>query len=72
MLSVTQSRITVLNPTAPPRELRRAMAARRPDRRGRSIGFLGNAKSPRRLTDSVTAKAAARLETVIAGLTGPV
>lgn len=36
--------ITVLNPTAPPRELRRAMAARLPDLRGQTIGFLWNTK----------------------------
>lgn len=36
--------ITVLNPTAPPRELRRAMAARLPDLRGRTVGFLWNTK----------------------------
>lgn len=36
--------ITVLNPTAPPRELRRAMAARLSDLRGQTIGFLWNTK----------------------------
>lgn len=37
-------RIFVLDPTATPRELRREMAPRLPDLRGRSIGFLWNTK----------------------------
>ena len=36
--------ITVLNPTAPPRELRTAMAARPEDMRGKAVGFLWNSK----------------------------
>ena len=36
--------ITVLNPTAPPRELRRSMALRPDDLRGKVIGFLWNSK----------------------------
>ena len=36
--------ILVLNPTAPPRELRHSLAARPADLRGQSIGFLWNTK----------------------------
>ena len=36
--------ITVLNPTAPPRELRTAMAERPADLRGKAVGFLWNSK----------------------------
>lgn len=44
MLSATAKRITVLNPTAPPREGRQVRAARLPDLRGRVVGFLWNTK----------------------------
>ena len=36
--------IFVLDPTAPPRELRHTMAPRPPDLRGKSVGFLWNSK----------------------------
>ncbi len=36
--------IVVLNPTAPPRELRYPMALRPDDLRGRAVGFLWNSK----------------------------
>ena len=36
--------IFVLDPTAPPRELRHSMAPRPPDLRGKSVGFLWNSK----------------------------
>ena len=36
--------ITVLNPTAPPRQLRTEMAVRPIDLRGRAVGFLWNSK----------------------------
>ena len=36
--------MVVLDPTAPPRELRHSMALRLPDLRGRSVGFLWNSK----------------------------
>ena len=36
--------LVVLDPTAPPRELRHSMALRLPDLRGRSVGFLWNSK----------------------------
>ena len=38
------SAITVLNPTAPPRELRTEMAVRPIDLRGKAMGFLWNSK----------------------------
>lgn len=38
------SRITVLNPTAPPRQLETVMALRPGDLRGKSVGFLWNSK----------------------------
>ena len=37
-------KITVLNPTAPPRQLETVMAKRPIDLRGKSIGFLWNSK----------------------------
>lgn len=37
-------KITVLNPTAPPRQLETAMAPRPVDLRGKSVGFLWNSK----------------------------
>ena len=36
--------LIVLDPTAPPRELRHQMAPRLPDLRGRTVGFLWNSK----------------------------
>ena len=36
--------IIVLNPTAPPRELRTVMASRPADLRGKAVGFLWNSK----------------------------
>ncbi len=36
--------LVVLDPTAPPRELRHSMAPRLSDLRGRSVGFLWNSK----------------------------
>ncbi len=36
--------LVVLDPTAPPRELRHTMAPRLPDLRGRAVGFLWNSK----------------------------
>ncbi len=36
--------LVVVDPTAPPRELRHSMALRLPDLRGRSVGFLWNSK----------------------------
>ena len=36
--------IVVLDPSAPPRDIRRAMASRLPDLGGRSVGFLWNSK----------------------------
>ena len=44
MTRLANGRIEVLNPTAPPRELRTDMAPRLPDLRGRDIGFLWNSK----------------------------
>ena len=44
MTATTSGHITVLNPTAPPRELRTAMAARPADLRGKAVGFLWNSK----------------------------
>ena len=43
-MSQPANRITVLNPTAPPRRLRTEMAVRSPDLRGRAVGFLWNSK----------------------------
>ena len=36
--------VLVLNPTAPPRELRISLAERLPDLRGQAVGFLWNGK----------------------------
>lgn len=44
MPPTTAGHITVLNPTAPPRELRTAMALRPEDLRGKAVGFLWNSK----------------------------
>lgn len=44
MTSKSNGTITVLNPTAPPREVRYAMAERLSDIRGKSVGFLWNNK----------------------------
>ena len=43
-MSAANGHITVLNPTAPPRELRTDMALRPEDLRGKSVGFLWNSK----------------------------
>ena len=44
MPPTTVGQITVLNPTAPPRQLRTAMALRPEDLRGKAVGFLWNSK----------------------------
>ena len=44
MTSKGNGKIVVLNPTAPPREVRYAMAERLSDIRGKSVGFLWNHK----------------------------
>ena len=44
MSSPASGRITVLNPTAPPRQFRAEMAQRPPDLRGKTVGFLWNSK----------------------------
>ncbi len=44
MTTSTTRTLVVLDPTAPPRELRHSMALRLPDLRGRSVGFLWNSK----------------------------
>lgn len=44
MLPAANGRITVLNPTAPPRQLRTEMAVRPIDLRGKAVGFLWNSK----------------------------
>ena len=44
MPPTSTARITVLNPTAPPRELRTDMAPRPADLRGKAVGFLWNSK----------------------------
>jgi hypothetical protein len=44
MSSPANGHITVLNPTAPPRELRHTMALRPADLRGQAVGFLWNSK----------------------------
>ena len=44
MSSSASGHITVLNPTAPPRQLRTEMAQRPPDLRGKAVGFLWNSK----------------------------
>ena len=43
-MSTATTHITVLNPTAPPRELRTEMAERPADLRGKAVGFLWNSK----------------------------
>ncbi len=42
MTSKGNGTIVVLNPTAPPRDVRYAMAERLSDIRGKSVGFLWN------------------------------
>ena len=44
MTATSTGTITVLDPTAPPRELSRSMALRPEDLRGRTVGFLWNSK----------------------------
>ena len=44
MTATTAGSIFVLDPTAPPRELRHTMAPRPSDLRGESVGFLWNSK----------------------------
>ena len=44
MTATATGSIFVLDPTAPPRELRHTMAPRPPDLRGKSVGFLWNSK----------------------------
>ncbi len=44
MTSKDNGTIVVLNPTAPPRDVRHAMADRLSDIRGKSVGFLWNNK----------------------------
>ena len=44
MAAITNGTITVLDPTAPPRELKIPMALRPDDLRGRTVGFLWNSK----------------------------
>lgn len=44
MSPTTAGKIAVLNPTAPPRELRTEMADRPQDLRGKAVGFLWNSK----------------------------
>ena len=44
MTATAPGSIFVLDPTAPPRELRHTMALRPPDLRGKSVGFLWNSK----------------------------
>ena len=43
-MSTSTALITVLNPTAPPRQLRTDMAERPHDLRGKAVGFLWNSK----------------------------
>ena len=43
-MSTSSAYITVLNPTAPPRQLCTDMAVRPEDLRGRAVGFLWNSK----------------------------
>ena len=43
-MSQPNGQITVLNPTAPPRQLRTDMAPRPDDLRGKAVGFLWNSK----------------------------
>ena len=44
MTAIVTGSIFVLDPTAPPRELRHTMAPRPSDLRGKSVGFLWNSK----------------------------
>ena len=44
MTAISTNTITVLDPTAPPRELSHSMALRPEDLRGRTVGFLWNSK----------------------------
>ena len=44
MTATSTGTITVLDPTAPPRELSHSMAMRPEDLRGRTVGFLWNSK----------------------------
>ncbi len=44
MTTLPTGNLVVLDPTAPPRELRHTMAPRLPDLRGRAVGFLWNSK----------------------------
>jgi len=44
MPTIATGSIFVLDPTAPPRELRHTMAPRPQDLRGKSVGFLWNSK----------------------------
>lgn len=44
MTAIAAGSIFVLDPTAPPRELRYPMAPRPTDLRGKSVGFLWNSK----------------------------
>ena len=44
MTAISTNTITVLDPTAPTRELSHAMAQRPEDLRGRTVGFLWNSK----------------------------
>ena len=43
-MAAANGTITVLNPTAPPRQLETVMATRPNDLRGRALGFLWNSK----------------------------
>ncbi len=44
MTAISTGTITVMDPTAPPRELSHSMALRPEDLRGRTVGFLWNSK----------------------------
>ena len=44
MTAISTGTITVMDPTAPPRELSHSMALRPDDLRGRRVGFLWNSK----------------------------
>ncbi len=44
MTAISNGTITVLDPTAPPREMSLSMALRPEDLRGRTVGFLWNSK----------------------------
>ncbi len=45
MTTTATRTIIVLDPTAPPREIRQPMAPRLPDLRGRAVDFLWNSKT---------------------------